>query len=146
LAFAAPKTAGLWEDLRVELAEAIEKSGGQAEQVDGPFGPELRAKVPAKTRDGRTGKKSVRYVGLDGPRWFLRAELTGKAATNPQAAGDLEGVLRDVVVNRGSEARPPRDPLPLTMPGSHKTAPTPQAGGRKPPTMPGRGPEIAEVR
>jgi hypothetical protein len=142
--FAAPKTAGIWDEIRPELAESIIKGGGSAEDAAGPFGPELRAKLPVKTRDGRTGKRAVRYVGVDGPRWFIRAEFHGKAATNPDAAEPLESVLRDVVVDRGTEAHPPRELLPLTPPGA-ATQP-PAEDGRKPPEMPGRGPEIAEIR
>jgi hypothetical protein len=140
--FAAPKTAGIWGEVRSEMAESIGAGGGSAEVVEGPFGPELAAKLTAKTRDGRTGKRSVRFVGIDGPRWFVRAEFTGKAATNPQAAEELEDVLRNVVVNRGSDAHPPRELLLLTLPGSVADAPE----GTPPLSMPGRGPEIAEVR
>jgi hypothetical protein len=145
--FAAPKTTGIWDEIRSEMTDAIAKDGGSAESAPGPFGVELRAKLPATTRDGRTGKRSVRFVGIDGPRWFVRAEFTGKAATNPQAAEELEAVLRDVVVNRGSEAHPPRDLLYLTLPGSAaKQAAEGAAAAPGLPKMPGRGPEIAEIR
>ncbi|MDR0432025.1 MAG: DUF3710 domain-containing protein [Bifidobacteriaceae bacterium] len=143
--FAAPKTSGIWDEVRQEMAASIESGGGNAEEVDGPFGTELRAKVPSTTRDGRTGKRSVRFVGVDGPRWFVRAEFSGKAATNAQAAEPLEELLKEVVVSRGTEAHPPRELLTLTMPGSAQAAQaTPD--GRPPLSMPGRGPEIAEIR
>ena len=38
-AFAAPKSDGLWEDVRQEIATAVAEAGGQAEEPDGPFGP-----------------------------------------------------------------------------------------------------------
>ncbi|MDR1293854.1 MAG: DUF3710 domain-containing protein [Bifidobacteriaceae bacterium] len=141
--FAAPKSARLWDAIRSEMVDSIIAGGGTAEEDQGPFGGELRAKLPATTRDGRTGKRAVRFVGIDGPRWFLRAEFTGKAATNPQAAQPLESVLRDVVVDRGTDAHPPRELLYLTLPGG---SPPQGPAGPQPLTMPGRGPEIAEVR
>jgi hypothetical protein len=141
--FAAPKSSGVWNEIRTEMVEAIIAGGGSAAEAEGPFGAEISAKLPATTRDGRTGKRAVRFVGIDGPRWFLRAEFTGKAATNPQAAEPLEAVLRDVVVDRGTEAHPPRELLHLTMPGGSTPQPP---DGRQPLTMPGRGPEIAEIR
>jgi hypothetical protein len=142
--FAAPKTTGIWDEIREEMTAAIVRDGGSAEDGAGPFGMELRAKLPTPTRDGRIGKRSIRFVGIDGPRWFLRAEFTGKAATNPQVAEELESVLRDVVIDRGSDAHPPRDLLYLTLPGN--AAAQAADGSPKPPKMPGRGPEIAEIR
>jgi hypothetical protein len=143
-AFAAPRTAGVWDEIRSELVASIEAKGGTVAEQDGPFGLELRAKVPAQTADGRIGKRAVRFLGVDGPRWFLRAVLSGKAATNPEAAAKLEAVFADVVVNRGGDAHPPRDLLSLTPPGA---SPAGGADGAEPSdlAMPQRGPEITEI-
>jgi hypothetical protein len=56
------------------------------------------------------------FVGVDGPRWFLRALFTGVAATDPALAGVLEDAVRNIVVVRGSSPMPVRDPLPLVLP------------------------------
>ena len=37
-AFAAPKTDGLWADVRQEIAAEVAKAGGQSDEADGPFG------------------------------------------------------------------------------------------------------------
>jgi hypothetical protein len=47
-AFAAPKSSGIWLEVRDEIAESIRQNGGTTENVDGDLGPELRARVPAE--------------------------------------------------------------------------------------------------
>ncbi|MDR3201556.1 MAG: DUF3710 domain-containing protein [Bifidobacteriaceae bacterium] len=143
-AFAAPRTAGVWDQMRAELAASITQSGGEAEEVQGPFGTELRAKLPARTADGRIGKRAARFFGADGPRWFVQGFLTGKAAMKPEAAAPFEELFADVVVNRGSDARPPRDRLDLHAPGAGRPEAAPADGD--PLALPGRGPEIAEIQ
>lgn len=143
-AFAAPKTEGVWDEIRAELAESVTKQGGTVDDVPGPFGRELLARLPVRTPEGRTGHRPVRFLGVDGPRWFLRAVIGGKAAVDVKAAEELEALLGDVVVVRGDEPRAPRDLLPLRLPG---TGPAPVA----PPAQPSfdpmrRGPEITEIR
>lgn len=141
-AWAAPRTAGIWDELRAELATSITSQGGTADEATGPFGPELAARLPGRTADGRPAQVPARFLGVDGPRWFLRAVLTGKAAVDPEAARELEDVVADVVVVRGGEARAPREVLTLHPPG-RPPAPTSAPQG---PEIPRRGPEITEVR
>lgn len=116
-AFAAPRSYGIWDELRAELAASVTKQGGTADEVPGPFGTELLARLPVRTPEGRTGHRPARFIGVDGPRWFLRGVLTGRAAVEPGAATDLERVFAEIVVVRGDDARPPRDLLPLHLPG-----------------------------
>jgi hypothetical protein len=115
-AFAAPRTLGVWDDIRGEIATQVTKQGGTADEVPGVFGRELIARIPVRTADGRTGHQASRFVGVDGPRWFLRGVFGGPAAHDPAAAEALEDVLRSCVVVRGGEAMAPRDLLPLTLP------------------------------
>ena len=42
-AFAAPKTSGLWNEVRLEIIEEIAGSGGESAEAQGPFGTELHA-------------------------------------------------------------------------------------------------------
>lgn len=152
-AFAAPRTQGIWDELRAEIASSVTRQGGTADDVPGPFGRELLARLPVRTTEGRTGHRPARFIGIDGPRWFLRAVLTGRAAVDPEAATDLEGVIADIVVVRGSEARAPRELLTLHLPG-RPPVPSDAAGGPagSGPAPSGaedvlrRGPEITEVR
>jgi hypothetical protein len=120
--FAAPRSTGLWHEIREQIAEQIQQQGGVVEEFDGPFGPELRANVPVVGEDGVTTEtRPARFIGVDGPRWFLRGVIAGKAAEQPDDADEIEDLFRSVVVVRGTTPMPPRDLIPLHMP---KTTPT----------------------
>lgn len=145
-AFAAPRREGIWAEVRAEIAEALRHDGGTAEEVDGPFGPELLAQVPVAAPDGTVALQPARFLGVDGPRWFLRGLVTGPAATDPAAAAVLEDAFRQTVVVRGSDAMAPRDPIALRVPRDVLDAagvPTDQQHAFDPFE---RGPEITEVR
>lgn len=144
-AFAAPRTEGIWEELRAELAASVTRQGGTADEVPGPFGTELLARLPVRTPEGRSGHRPARFIGVDGPRWFVRGVLTGRAAVEPEAAGTLERVFAEIVVVRGDEARAPRDLLPLHLPGK-PPADLPAAPDQPGLAAPKRGPEITEIR
>ncbi len=145
--FAAPRSEGIWDDIRAEIAESVTKQGGTVDDLPGPFGRELLARLPVRTSEGRTGHRPVRFIGHDGARWFLRGVLSGRAAVDPERARELEALFADVVVVRGTEPRVPRDLLPLTLPGRPNLigdleASTPAAQTFDPLK---RGPEITEV-
>ena len=122
-AFAAPRTEGVWIDIRNEIAASIVDSGGTAEVVTGEFGEELLTRMPQAGPDGRTVFMPARFVGIDGPRWFLRAVVSGRAAIEPDAAEAVHEVIRTTVIDRGGEAMPPRELLPLRLPECRPTAP-----------------------
>jgi hypothetical protein len=115
--FAAPRTSGLWTEIRDQIVDQIQKQGGTTRIANGPFGPEVLAQIPA-TVEGETGARPVRFVGVDGPRWFLRGVISGAAAVNPEAASHVEDLFRSVVVVRGNTPMPPRDLIPLHMPAN----------------------------
>jgi Protein of unknown function (DUF3710) len=146
-AFAAPRSSGIWADVRAEIAESLRQSGGSAEEVEGPFGTELRARVPGEVPGAGRQLQPARFVGVDGPRWFLRGLFTGPAATDAAQAGRLEDVFRGIVVVRGGEAMAPRDMLPLRLPREALAAAAEEEQERKP-TLDqlDRGPEITETR
>jgi hypothetical protein len=115
--FAAPRSSGLWLGIRQQIAVQIRTQGGDVETVDGEFGPEILATVPVQDPAGYS-KRTVRFIGVDGPRWFLRGVVGGPAATNPEAAVAIHDIFRSLVVVRGSTPMPPRDLLPLRVPDS----------------------------
>lgn len=143
-AFAAPRSETLWDDIRGQIGTSVGSQGGTVDELDGVFGTELLAKVPAQTQDGSKGYRVARFVGVDGPRWFLRGVFGGPAALDPQAAGPLEEVFRNVVVVRGEQPLPPRDLLQLRLP--RDASPLPRAAdGSARPGPPKRGPEITTI-
>ena len=150
-AFAAPRTDGIWDEIRGEIAESVTQQGGSVDDLPGPFGRELLARLPIRTPEGRTGHRPARFIGADGPRWFVRGVLTGRAAVEPAAAAPLEKVFAGIVVVRGTEARAPRDLLTLTLPGPGSPDAVAEDADGAVPEVPSfdpltRGPEITEIR
>ena len=146
-AFAAPKRSGLWDDVRQELIDELRAAGGSGDETDGPFGTEVVARVPVgdPARPGAT--QPVRFLGVDGPRWFLRGVISGTAAVRRDVAHPLEDVFADVVVIRGDHPAPPRDMLELRLPPeAQQGGPGAEGGGQPPLEMFQRGPEITETR
>jgi len=142
--FAAPRSEGIWTDVRTEIKAGITKEGGTADEVEGPFGPELRTNLQVKGPDGRSESQRGRFIGVDGPRWFLRGVLTGDAVVSDEAAAELLEVFRDVVVVRGADAMAPRDPIPLRLPT--QVTEEDEADPDGDPLRPfERGPEITEI-
>ena len=112
--FAAPRNEGIWDEVRAEIAESLNAQRRQsAKELDGPFGIELHGNLPADTGKGTV---PVRFIGVDGPRWFLRALIAGPVATDEPGAAVFEQALRGIVVIRGTDPLPVREPVPLTLP------------------------------
>jgi hypothetical protein len=163
-AFAAPKKAGLWDELREEIAEEIKQAQGETQEAEGPFGTELHAmvpvaipeelkdQVPPEIAEQGFGWQPVRFLGVDGPRWFLRGVVQGAALQDPEQARAIEEIFGNVVVVRGDAPMPPRELLQLNLPAGAQQAMGEQAGqeegedGRSPFNPFERGPEITEVR
>ncbi|MFC6355370.1 DUF3710 domain-containing protein [Luethyella okanaganae] len=115
--FAAPRSSGLWHEIREQIAEQIARQGGTTTLREGSFGPELLAQIPVAAASGTAGStRLARFIGVDGPRWFLRGVIAGEAAVNPDAAAAVEDLFRSIVVVRGTTPMPPRDLIPLRMP------------------------------
>lgn len=141
-AFAAPKSRGLWEEVRSALRESVVAQGGTAETRTGPFGTELITRLPVKRADGRLGYRPARFIGIDGPRWFLRAILTGKGLSEAAVAERFETIISQLVVVRGGDAMAPQELIPLNLPGQRPGL-IPQDGSPLDPLE--RGPEITEI-
>jgi Protein of unknown function (DUF3710) len=152
-AFAAPRSGGLWDEVRHEIAENIAESGGTWQETNGPFGPELAATVPIGEEDqSATTPQPVRFLGFDGPRWFLRGVISGPAASDGALAGPFNTLFSDVVVVRGDYPAPPREQLEIRLPEEARRALEEQLAESEEhpdwylPDPFTRGPEITETR
>ncbi len=140
--FAAPRNEGIWDDVRRELAAQITKDGGLADLGEDDLGRFVAAQLPFPQPGGTTALSAVRFLGVDGPRWFLRAVLSGPAAADAALAGPLREVFTGTVVVRGADPHAPREPLPLHLPD---TVPVPEQEDGRPPLEFGGGPQITEI-
>lgn len=167
-AFAAPKRTGIWDDVRRETAKDIqEEAQGQIQEGEGPFGTELlamiptplteevlaempeeaREQIPAEFVEQGWAPQIIRFLGVDGPRWFLQAVVQGAAIEDEEQWQVLEDVLNGVVVVRGDAPMPPRDLLELQIPKEFSEGGEDEGEEAVETFNPfERGPEITEVR
>jgi len=117
-AFSAPGSEGIWHEIRGDLDRSIQSQGGKTEVVVGPLGPELNAQIP--TKDG--GSRLAKFIGVDGPKWFLRGVISGLALGDTLAMTYLIDIFRSAVVVRGVAPMPPKELLQLNAPPGAKKA------------------------
>ena len=106
-AYAAPKSGELWPEVSGELADQLDGDGARVRREIGEWGTELVAFV---------NEVLLRFVGVDGPRWMLRAVSAGPKDTSAKAAEELRDIVRGTVVVRGNQPMPVRTPLALSVP------------------------------
>lgn len=115
-AFAAPRNGDLWSTVRPQIAADITTRGGQAEEREGRWGTELVCAMPGTRPDGTSGTTPSRVIGVNGDRWMLRATMLGRPALEPDASGDWDDTLAQIVVRRGTQAMPVGEALPVKLP------------------------------
>lgn len=116
MAIAASKSLPLWPQTRAAIAADAGRRGGTAQEAPGPWGSVLQLSLPATAADGTSGVTPSLVLGVDGPRWMLRATFLGRAAIDQTLHNQMLAVLQDTVVVRGEEPMPPGEILPLTPP------------------------------
>ena len=147
--FAAPRSSGLWHEVLPEIGQEVDRAGGQSAERNGPFGPELLARVVPQGAEGQDiSPQLLRFLGADGPRWFLRGLISGPAAGDAELALPFEEIFADVVVVRGEHAEPPRKPLEIRLPDEARQVLEGQLAAQDPDSLSPfeRGPEITETR
>ena len=78
-AFAATRSEGLWLATVEGLGKTISEQGGTATKRSGALGTELLAEVSSQN-------KTSLFIGVDGPRWFLRGLINGPDLVGPNYA------------------------------------------------------------
>ena len=106
-AYAAPKTGGQWRFVASELADGLRNQGAKVSIQDGPWGREVI---------GSAAESVIRFIGVDGPRWMLRAVIVSSPADAEQSAEIARTMLSHTVVRRGTNPMPARTPIPLVLP------------------------------
>jgi len=117
-AFSAPASEGVWHEIRSSLEQSILAQNGRTEQVVGPLGPELNAQIP--NVDG--GFRLAKFIGVDGPKWFLRGVISGLALGDVLSMSHVIDIFRSVAVVRGSQPMPPKELLELVAPAGAQTS------------------------
>lgn len=99
----------LWDEVRASISQ-----GKTPKQIDTRFGKGVAVEV------GLPNGSIVptKIMGIDGPRWMLRAIVTGDAAQGGEQGQFFDDLLADVVVDRGETPLAPKEIIPLTAPGA----------------------------
>jgi hypothetical protein len=109
VAFAAPRSGGLWEESLESLEEGMVNDGLATSRGTNPWGEEII---------GTAGNGRMRVIGVDGPRWMLRVTLAGPAETADELASLAYDLISRTFVNRGDAPVPAGSPLPVTIPAA----------------------------
>lgn len=113
---AAPKSGGVWDELRAQIRSGMEADGAQVQDVHTRYGEELLADLLVTLPDGGRATSRMRVIGREGPRWFARIDVLGPAAQSLEAGTSLEQVIDRMVVVRDDAPRARLDLLPLHVP------------------------------
>lgn len=119
-AFSAPKSSGLWGEVRAELVKQMTDQGAEVSEETGLLGREILVKTQQSADQG-SGTRLARFVAVDGPRWMLRGVIMGKAADDAVARARIIELFRELVVVRGDQPMPPSELIPLQVPAGVQT-------------------------
>jgi len=114
--FAAATNEEAWTQVRDGITTGLAEQHIETRVVLGRFGTEVHCVMPTQDEHGMTIAQSVRFVGIDGPRWFLRATIGGDAALFAQASTEMDDLLGMLEVVRGEHAAPPGERLSFVLP------------------------------
>lgn len=114
--FAAATDEDAWPSVRDAIVGGLAEQHVESSIELGQFGTEIHCVMPTQDYDGVTIVQPVRFVGIDGPRWFLRATIGGDAAVFPDASSEMDSVLASIIVVRGTHAMPPGERLAFSLP------------------------------
>ena len=117
--FAGPVRTSMTPEIREEIIASTQREKGEIAVVEGPFGAELRRRLPITDPQGNPAIHVSRTWLVSGPGWVLRGVLMGRAALQPQdeeAQVTLFECFSNLVVRRGAQPAAPGSLLPMTVP------------------------------
>lgn len=110
---------GAWTGVRRAIADRLKRGPGHQHIVEGRFGTELIATVTTRDEDGLLHDAVMRFVGIDGDRWLLRAVATGGSVTTDAAVARVDALLSRIAIDRGEEALTVGEVMELKAPPGH---------------------------
>ena len=121
--FAAAVNDDLWATMRDAITSGLRDQKVDCSVEMGRFGTEIHAVMPTVDLDGNAHVQPVRFVGVRGSRWLVRAVISGDGALvveqpNADAGPDIDDVISQLVINRGEDPIPPGERLALRSPSA----------------------------
>lgn len=117
--FAAAVNDDPWAVMRDAIVSGLREQKVDCTVEMGRFGTEIHAVMPTVDLDGNAHVQPVRFVGVRGTRWFVRAVISGDGAlpiTHLNSDPEIDEVISKLVINRGEEPLPPGERLVLRSP------------------------------
>ena len=119
--FAAATNEDLWSSMRDAITSGLQEQKVDCTVEMGRFGTEIHAVMPTVDLDGNVHVQPVRFVGVRGSRWLVRAVISGDGALlgvkhNDVAVAEIDDVISKLIINRGEEPLPPGERLALRSP------------------------------
>lgn len=107
VAFAAPRTGGLWEQSSEEIAEGMRSEGMPVEFQTGPWGREIV---------GTGANGIIRIIGVEGPRWLYRVTLAAPNGKEDEMAALGRELVARSFIYRGNDPVLAGNSLPVVLP------------------------------
>lgn len=117
--FAGPSRTSMLGEIRADVIKATTDADGRCAVVEGPFGAEIRRRLPVTTPEGKPATHLSRTWLCSGPGWVLRGVVMGKAALEPDneaADTNMWEFFTNLVVRRGPEPAAPGSVLHMDVP------------------------------
>jgi len=119
--FAAAVNEDPWAIMRDAIVIGLREQKVDCTLEMGRFGTEVHAVMPTVDLDGNAHVQTVRFMGVRGSRWLVRAVVSGdgalsKGIQDEKAITEIDEVIARLVVNRGDAPLPPGERLALRSP------------------------------
>ena len=106
----------LWPQVRRSVLAGLQKGAGHQHVQDGRFGAEVIAQLTVRKSSGLTQDVPMRFVGVDGDKWMLRAVVTGPSVLSDATVDRVDALISHIAVHRGSDARAEGEVIELSPP------------------------------
>jgi hypothetical protein len=109
-----------WTDTRQALLANLRKRPGHQQVVEGRYGTEVIGVLTGRTTDGVLVDSTMRFQGIEGDTWMIRAVSAGPSVTHDEVVARIDAFISTCAVDRAAVAggadAPAGSVLPLTAP------------------------------
>jgi len=106
-----------WEATRKDLLANLRKQPGHQQVLEGRFGSEVIAVLTGRTTEGLLVDSTMRFQGIEGETWLIRAVSAGPSVTHDDVAARVDAFVSRCAVDAANVANfEPGAVVPLTDP------------------------------
>lgn len=114
--FAAARYEDHWPQMREEIVKSLTAQGVEINVELGPFGTEIHSVMPTVDVSGAAVIAPVRFLAVNGDRWYLRIVISGDAAITGERSREVDALISKLVIHRGDDAMSPGESLKIVLP------------------------------